>query len=180
MKNLIKKLALIASSLTLILSLGGCTNYAKQQVLSDYMNSLSDDSVQWTIIGEASNKLQTTSDVGIMMAGIDSQVIPGLEKIVENGEKRNTSISDPEILAIDTHYLKMSKDLKTGFEYLSNGYHHKDTKDMEKALTFLNEAVSEAKGFVDEFDAYTTRYDINTSGSMDEFRKQIEEFEGTK
>jgi hypothetical protein len=51
---------------------------------------------------------------------------------------------------------------------------------MNKAMVYLNAAVDDAKGFVDEFDAYTTRYDINTSGSMDEFRKQIEEFEGTK
>ena len=180
MKNLIKKLALIASSLALVLSLGGCTNYAKQQVLSDYMNSLSDDSVQWTIIGEASNKLQTSSDINLMVAGIQSSVLPGLEKIVENGEKRNASITDPEILAIDNHYLGMAKNLKAGFELIVNGVYQKDTDEMNKAMVYLNAAVDDAKGFVDEFDAYTTRYDINTSGSMDEFRKQIEEFEGIK
>lgn len=80
MKNLIKKLALIASSVTLVLSLGGCTNFAKQQVLSDYMNSLSDDSVQWTIIGEASNKLQTSSDVNLMVQVSSQAFFPDLKK----------------------------------------------------------------------------------------------------
>jgi len=178
MKNLFKKLALITSALTLVLSLGGCTNFQKQAVLSDYMDSLSEDSVQWTIIGEASNKLQTSSDINLMVAGIQSSVLPGLTKIVENGEKRNATITDPEILAIDNHYLGMAKNLKSGFELIVNGVYQKDSSQMEKAMVYLNAAVDDATGFVDEFEAYTTRYDINTSGSMDDFKKQIEALEG--
>ena len=178
MKNLFKKLALITSALTLVLSLGGCTNFQKQQVLSDYINSLSEDSVQWTIVGEASNKLQTTSDINLMVAGIQSSVLPGLTQIVENGEARNAAITDPEILAIDNHYLGMAKNLKTGFELIVNAVYQKDNAGLEKAMVYLNAAMDDAKGFCDEFEAYTTRYDINTSGSMDEFKKQIEAFEG--
>lgn len=178
MKNLFKKLALITSALTLVLSLGGCTNFQKQQVLSDYMDSLSEDSVQWTIVGEASNKLQTTSDINLMVAGIQSSVLPGLTKIVENGEARNAAITDPEILAIDNHYLGMAKNLKTGFELIVNAVYQKDNDGLQKAMVYLNAAMDDAKGFCDEFEAYTTRYDINTSGSMDEFKKQIEAFEG--
>ena len=178
MKNLFKKLALITSVLTLVLSLGGCTNFQKQQVLSDYIDSLSEDSVQWTIVGEASNKLQTTSDINLMVAGIQSSVLPGLTKIVENGEARNAAITDPEILAIDNHYLGMAKNLKTGFELIVNAVYQKDNDGLQKAMVYLNAAMDDAKGFCDEFEAYTTRYDINTSGSMDEFKKQIEAFEG--
>ena len=178
MKNLFKKLALITSALTLVLSLGGCTNFQKQQVLSDYIDSLSEDSVQWTIVGEASNKLQTTSDINLMVAGIQSSVLPGLTKIVENGEARNAAITDPEILAIDNHYLGMAKNLKTGFELIVNAVYQKDNDGLQKAMVYLNAAMDDAKGFCDEFEAYTTRYDINTSGSMDEFKKQIEAFEG--
>ena len=178
MKNLFKKLALITSALTLVLSLGGCTNFQKQQVLSDYINSLSEDSVQWTIVGEASNKLQTSSDINLMVAGIQSSVLPGLTKIVENGEARNAAITDPEILAIDNHYLGMAKNLKTGFELIVNAVYQKDNDGLQKAMVYLNAAMDDAKGFCDEFEAYTTRYDINTSGSMDEFKKQIEAFEG--
>ncbi|MCR4650739.1 MAG: hypothetical protein K5662_03180 [Lachnospiraceae bacterium] len=180
MNNSIKKLVFILLSLTLVLSLCGCTNFAKQKALEEYLDVFSEDSAQWDVLGEVADDIRDSSRTAIMVSKIQKNVVPEIATLIEKGEKRNAEITDPEIRAIDDHYLEMTKKMKSGFELLAEGINQNSIAKVNLAKDEINVAADEAKGFIDELDAYTTRYDIRTTDALDELRNEIYRLQSLK
>ena len=153
--------------------LSGCTNVRKYNSLYEYEESLKLDLIyyeQFEITSKqvfsAKSYKEQISYLGIMESNI--------KQLKENAETRNSLIEDPEVKEIDDCYVKALNDIYNSYKIMREGADERDESKMKAGTNNMSNAVESFSNFIDKYEWYTTKYDINIE-DVSGIKEEIEE-----
>jgi len=173
-KGKMKKI--VASAVVMLLFvtvLAGCANLEKKQAFYDYADSLKDDSQLWKDVSEASSSVSSARDMTTIKATVQAKVIPTLEKLADNAQQRNQSITDAEIKKIDDSYVKTCNNLLSAYKKILNGINNNDNSMMQSGVNDVNAAMTNMKDYCSGLQSFMNTYGIKDDGAVADMIKTL-------
>ncbi len=158
MKKQSKYIAVL--TIVLVYFITACTNPKKYNALYEYDESLKLDLIyyeQFEItsrqVFSATSYKEQISYLGIMESNI--------KQLKDNAEIRNSLIEDTEIKEIDDCYVKALNDIYNSYKIMREGIEERDDSKLKAGTNNMSNAVDSFSNFIDKYEWYTTKYDIN-------------------
>lgn len=118
MKQVIYKVSMALSAVLILVSLVGCTtSFGKRQAFREYVSSFKSDEITMESFTITANEFNNVRDYKTLLSLVNTE-IGYLDELVKSAEKRNASISDPEIKDMDDSYLQALKDIKSAYKLM--------------------------------------------------------------
>ena len=173
-KGKMKKIVTSAVVMLLFVTvLSGCANLEKKQAFYDYADSLKDDSQLWKDVSEASSSVSSARDMTTIKATVQAKVIPTLEKLADNAQQRNQSITDAEIKKIDDSYVKTCNNLLSAYKKILNGINNNDNSMMQSGVNDVNAAMTNMKDYCSGLQSFMNTYGIKDDGAVADMIKTL-------
>ncbi|MCR4649631.1 MAG: hypothetical protein K5776_11195 [Lachnospiraceae bacterium] len=165
MRNKLTKVMFLLASLMFVFSLAGCQGFEKAKIFNDYIMDLSNDEPYWEAAQAAADNIQGSHSNSEILSY--AELCRGyLDKIVDNAEKRNQTITDVEIKDIDDSYVAFVTSMRDGYKDLIDGVKTGDTDKFNRGNILIQDALNKSLVFSDKVSAYQTKYKLKPSDDV--------------
>ena len=168
MKQVIYKVSMALSAVLILVSLVGCTtSFGKRQAFREYVSSFKSDEITMESFTITANEFNNVRDYKTLLSLVNTE-IGYLDELVESAEKRNASISDPEIKDMDDSYLQALKDIKSAYKLMYEGIDENDEKKMDLGVKQTESCLVNVKDYANKMHKFAEKYNM---GGDEEFEK---------
>ncbi len=162
MRNKLIKVMSLLASIMFVFSLAGCQSIAKAKIFNEYITDLSADKPYWEAAQAAANNISSAHSNSEILSY--AELCNGyLDKIAENAQKRNQTITDVEIKDIDDTYVGFVTSMRDGYTDLIDGVKTGDADKFNRGNLLIQDALNKSLLFSDKVSAYQTKYKLKPS-----------------
>lgn len=172
MRDKLLKITSLIVSMLFVISLTGCESYQKSVAFAEYTTDLKSDLPYWEAAQAASESMQSArSDSEIVSY---AELCHGyLDTIVANANKRNQTISDPEIKDIDDSYVSFVTSMRDGYSDLISGVKTGDADKFNRGILLVQEAENNSVMFTNKVSAFRQKYNFKSSSDLDDLEHAL-------
>ncbi len=168
MKQVIYKVSMALSAVLILVSLVGCTtSFGKRQAFREYVSSFNSDVVTMESFTITAGEINNCKDYKSLLSVINTEIVY-LDELVKSAEKRNATITDPEIKEMDDSYVQALKDLKNGYKMYYEGINENDQKKMDLGDRQADSCLQNIKDYANKMKKFADKYNM---GGDEEFEK---------
>lgn len=172
MKKTLKNILLPIIAFVSVVLIAGCGNIEKKVAFQEYCESYKADQMTMKSFVSTANTLRTETNYKAFLAGLDTEM-GYLDKLIESGENRNSTITDPEIKDIDDSYLQAMKDLKDSYKMIYEGINEQDQKKMDLGQKKADSCLGNVKDYVDKLDAFAKKYNLGGDEELEKMKEMV-------